>query len=154
MCKLDSQQNSLRHRTWPCSKNMVKCSDGLQCVHVGHICNGRPDCDDGSDETALPISPGRVNDCSLPLSPCVAISPQHWKDTGREGARCSNDTCLEVTKFCDGACDCHAAGCLDEDEGVCKDWECAKGFFKCQTTGYCVSLDKVGERLKRACFLC
>ena len=123
---------------------MVKCGDGTQCVHVGLICNGREDCADGSDETSLEIAPGRVNQCNVPLSPCVAISRQHWKDDGREGARCSSETCLEVTKFCDGVCDCQEdGGCLDEDEEVCRDWECAQGFFKCQTTGYCISLDKV-----------
>jgi len=28
----------------------MKCADGLQCVHTQYFCNGRPDCNDSSDE--------------------------------------------------------------------------------------------------------
>ena len=28
----------------------MKCADGLQCVHTQYFCDGRPDCNDSSDE--------------------------------------------------------------------------------------------------------
>ncbi len=129
---------------------------------MAHLCDGRDNCADGSDETALELQPGilnlykacgmhrnkyffsylgKINNCSQPMSPCVSISKQWWlDDEGREGVRCDGDTCLDRTKVCDGRCDCpkqqdQEAGCLDEDEDVCLDWKCSQGFFKCFSTG-------------------
>ena len=33
-----------------CSKGASKCADGLQCIVNAGICDGYPDCIDGSDE--------------------------------------------------------------------------------------------------------
>ena len=129
-------------RGWTCPAKRVKCADGLQCVPVAHLCDGRSNCRDGSDEKAVEIAHGLVNNCSLPLSPCVAISRQWWLDAGRPGARCDGSTCLDRTKFCDGACDCEG-DCLDEDHAVCRDWNCSEGFFKCFSTGKCIPANKV-----------
>ncbi len=102
-------------RTWECLPKRTKCADGVQCVPVAHLCNGKADCEDGSDEEALTLlDTGQVNNCSLPLSPCVSIGQQWWLDEAREGARCDEDTCLDRASFCDGVCHCQVCARLNE----------------------------------------
>ncbi|TNN86282.1 Low-density lipoprotein receptor-related protein 2 [Liparis tanakae] len=83
-----------------------KCIDRRSCVSKSLVCDGRPDCHDGSDEVDCPsAAPPRANllKCSLGSKPCT---------DGRE--------CVLYSHVCDGEHDC-----MDEsDEQGCADFRC------------------------------
>lgn len=121
----------------------MKCSDDRQCILTGNICDGHPHCADGSDEVAIQIRPGVWDACQEKGSLCLKYPKGHnWKIKGEPGARCDPQTCLEVTKFCNGNCDCQS-NCFDEDPQFCQDWHCAEGYFKCHTSGLCIREDQL-----------
>ncbi len=143
-CFLNCVLPKLPWRSWTCPKDTVKCASEVQCVHVAHLCNGHKNCLDGSDETVLKIGTKKLNNCSQPLSPCIAISDHWWLDQGREGLRCGQRKCLDAVKACDGRCDCEDDDCIDENPDFCRDkWQCSPGMFKCQTSGRCIFLHQV-----------
>nr|CAD7434279.1 unnamed protein product [Timema monikensis] len=110
-----------------CPRGTVSCSDG-QCVSDKLLCDGQPDCLDGSDEL----------DCedSSPLE-CVA---DEWT--------CTDGTaCIPGTWQCDGNRDCEDAsdellGCLrklkcDEDKFLCGNHHCIHQKFRCDGVDDC-----------------
>ncbi|XP_059081126.1 uncharacterized protein LOC131878967 [Tigriopus californicus] len=130
-------------RTWPCPQNYLKCGDSRQCILAGNICDGHPHCADGSDEVTIQIRPDVWDSCQEKGSLCLKYPQGHnWKIKGEPGARCDPETCLEVTKFCDGTCDCRS-NCFDEDPQFCQDWHCAEGYFKCHSSGLCIREDQL-----------
>ena len=51
-------------QSFKCNENYVKCGDKLRCILIAELCDGKEDCTDGSDETALEFAPGKVNNCT------------------------------------------------------------------------------------------
>lgn len=65
--------------------NAHRCPWG-NCLTADQICNGRKDCNDGSDEDK--------NICN------------EWKSCQPSDFRCSSGKCVPKTKFCDNVSDC------------------------------------------------
>ena len=51
-------------RSFNCTGNFVKCADTLRCILAVKLCDGKEDCLDGSDETAVEFAPKKVNNCT------------------------------------------------------------------------------------------
>ncbi|KAM6903050.1 uncharacterized protein FYW49_016557 [Xenentodon cancila] len=132
-----------------CTKGFELCKDGLECVMYSHVCDGEPDCKDGSDEEGcdslckagefqcshgnrcIPqekVCDGQNDcrdqsdelDCSSPIEGCHQ--------------RCDNNTrCIPKTFLCDGERDC-ADG---SDEEKCGLVACSVYQYRC-ASGQCV----------------
>lgn len=122
-----------------CDDGYLKCANGVRCVHVKGLCNGRAECQDSSDEGRLRVRlriKGRrfdfTSDCRREMSPCLTKG-------FAEGLRCGKSGfCVEAGKICDGICDCQTQGCQDENVEFCKRAKCVEGYFKCKMSGRCL----------------
>ncbi|CAG2252089.1 LRP2 [Mytilus edulis] len=63
----------------------LKCADDLQCFSFLHLCDGKRDCNDGSDET---FHVCKTRNCG-------------WRERS-----CDNGNCVYIRQFCDGKDDC------------------------------------------------
>lgn len=117
-----------------CSRASKACRDGSQCVPYSHVCDGDPDCKDGSDEENC------VSECTKAQFLCahgrrcidksqVCDGESQCQD-GSDERHCTGDgcvhhcdsksRCLPATFLCDGERDCldgtDEASCGDKEE--------------------------------------
>ncbi|ODN04628.1 Low-density lipoprotein receptor [Orchesella cincta] len=101
-----------------CSAGMYRCRFG-GCITSKHLCDGRIDCFDGSDETSDIC---RKNRC-----------------LGKK-FRCDYGGCIKLSQQCNGKGECPDGS--DETRGLCEEHICSLGSFKCNY-GACIPGEKV-----------
>lgn len=94
--------------------------DTNRCLPKRWMCDGDPDCEDGTDE--------KTENCQAALGGQPRECEQH------EFA-CNNSNCIPSNWKCDGHDDCRDGS--DELPEICS--SCADGEFKCVSNGQCVS---------------
>ena len=131
-----------------CSQSYFLCRSG-QCIHINSVCNGREDCQDGSDEVecanfkTIPNTEETLNDLCIynPNNPqlqtnklilCYFINcTRHFK--------CRNNYCVPLSLVCNGELDCSSG----EDEEGCGDGVVCRGLLQCSTSRVCVHPDNI-----------
>ncbi|CAH0717661.1 unnamed protein product, partial [Brenthis ino] len=88
--------------------SLFSCKQEYMCINKKHVCNGRKDCTDGSDETLEACA--KVNK-TAPLHSMFPMS-----DCSR-GYRCDSGQCIEWSQVCDTRPDCidHS-----DENGLCE----------------------------------
>ncbi|KAM5275816.1 low-density lipoprotein receptor-related protein 2-like isoform 3-T4 [Hipposideros larvatus] len=134
-----------------CTRSSVRCRNGKECISREFLCNGRRDCQDGSDEencSQFCNRPG-VFQC-LDGSKCIE-EKYHcdgvqqcldgsdewdcWKPIEDCSLRCDNKTrCIPKSWLCDGNPDCSDK----KDEQGCTREKCSSSEFRCEN-GQCIS---------------
>lgn len=102
------------------------CNDSGMCVRSSRVCNGRNDCQDGSDE-----------------SNC-----QNWNCTSGYTKCQDNLQCIRDGEMCDG----FRTNCKDksdENQENCLQHECQELFIKCRNGWQCVPQKNFCDKTKR-----
>ncbi|CAG7830173.1 unnamed protein product [Allacma fusca] len=107
--------------TSDCKPGMYRCRFG-GCVNATQICDGHPDCLDGSDETNDLC---RKNRCS----------PKHF--------RCDYGACIRNRLSCNGRADCLDGS--DETREICHERSCPPDHYKCNY-GACILKEKMCDK--------
>jgi len=80
------------------SEGKYRCPLG-RCLETNKVCDGTPDCIDGSDENfRLCLDKGP--------RPCRHLNQTHCECSFANDMRCNNNICIDKSKFCDGKDDC------------------------------------------------
>ncbi|XP_045666824.1 low-density lipoprotein receptor-like [Ursus americanus] len=134
-----------------CTPSSVPCRNGEGCVSPENLCDGKPDCQDGSDEgdcSRFCNGPGvfqclNRNQCIEEKYHCDGAQQCSdgsdelgcWKPTEECSLRCDNKTrCIPKSWLCDGNADCSD----QSDEQGCIRAKCSAPEFQCEN-GQCIS---------------
>ncbi|XP_059473039.1 vitellogenin receptor isoform X2 [Neocloeon triangulifer] len=103
-----------------CSIDEHHCASDDKCLQKSHVCDGSPDCSDGSDEV----------DCDYLL-----CTPEMW-------FKCENGKCISKSLFCDDGNDCgdwsdEPTNCEYRRHWTENNHTCEVGEFKCDD-GMCI----------------
>ncbi|KAK6630731.1 hypothetical protein RUM44_002900 [Polyplax serrata] len=94
----------------PCTENEFRCTNNIECIRKEFVCDGRPDCLDGSDEKNCT----EIKNCTA-LGTCVIAPAPPSLECEVPSRLCDNGTkCVKVLQLCDNKTDC-ADG---SDEGL------------------------------------
>ncbi|XP_060592838.1 mucin-2-like [Ruditapes philippinarum] len=108
----------------PCEKGEYKCQTGV-CIPGTGVCDGIPDCDDGTDEYPYQnctcqekyLCPDGIT-CATRCDGYPECSDDSDEDDCQyckeEEFRCYDGDCLKPEDVCDGICDCDDTTCEDE----------------------------------------
>ncbi|XP_026318818.1 vitellogenin receptor-like, partial [Hyposmocoma kahamanoa] len=111
------------------SPNEFTCDDNA-CVSVDHVCDGKADCADESDEAAcLGSSHNR------PFEEPILTRSKRQSTCSKHQWQCSNGECVSFDAKCDGVLDCTDGS--DETFALCRKTRCQSNWFRC-TYGACV----------------
>eukprot|EP00729_Bicosta_minor_P014518 gene14518-33975_t len=107
-----------------------KCTDSGTCVNKNYVCNGLPDCDDGSDETSA--------------AGCITTTPAPTLDpscaAGGELFVCGDGKCKPIVYQCNSIRDCSDGsdedGCTTTTTTTTK--QCSETERRCATGGQCI----------------
>ncbi len=138
-----------------CSEDDFTCESG-GCVPIASVCNGRDNCDDGSDEAnciqkcetssdyrckdgQTCIGAGGVCD-GRPDCP-GADDESTCATTECDGFQCRDGACVDPDKKCDGTPDCLLAE--DEAPGICSPTRCENDEFRCSDGKTCLASEKI-----------
>lgn len=138
-----------------CAPSEFACESG-GCVPRSQLCNGRDNCDDGSDEfncldrcehrsdyrckdgdtcvTAEQVCDGRP-DCPGADDEATCATPTC------DGFQCQDGSCIDAEQKCDGKADCLLAE--DEAPEMCAPTRCGNTDFRCADGATCLKADQV-----------
>ncbi|XP_045854082.1 low-density lipoprotein receptor-related protein 1B-like isoform X4 [Meles meles] len=134
-----------------CSPSSVPCRNGEECISREYLCDGKPDCQDGSDEgdcARFCSRPGLFqclnrNQCVEETFRCDGAQQCSdgsdelgcWKPAEDCSLRCDNETrCVPKSWLCDGHPDCSDRS----DEQGCVQAKCSAFEYQCEN-GQCIS---------------
>ena len=104
------------------SEDYFHCKLSRKCIPKNYLCDGMNDCGLAGKYEILDKSDEDQN--------CTKICPENMLP-------CSDDTCIHISKFCNGYEDCfndeEDAFCIDRSEELCKNLQCE---YRCNLTPY------------------